>query len=132
MFDCTRCEKPVEEEGVLCEDCVEEDKAPVIIVPPPPPPKVSAGGNKQQPMQKPVIKETSRDRIPRVSGMARVTVYAYSVGIRGYRYTLSVPPIASIAWQKEMTGTQAVQFLRGIKSRGKNRRLESPVLLDVE
>lgn len=83
---------------------------------------------KKKEIKKSVIKETFRDRIPNISGMIKVTLYAYTVGMRGFRFSTTPPLAGSIAWQKELTGSQAVQFLRGIKSRNKHNRMEANTL----
>lgn len=68
------------------------------------------------------------DRIPRLSHISKITIYACKIGTRGYKYFWTKPTYP-IAWQEEMTGLQAEALLRRVKSSNRNKRLESLALI---
>lgn len=71
------------------------------------------------------IKERRIDRVPNYSRYPKITVHAYSIGHKGFRYTVALPKHVKSAWSKELTGAEATQFLRGVKTKNRHDRLES-------
>ncbi len=84
-------------------------------------------------MVKEVVKEeppkpkVDLDRVPRLSHLPKVTLYACKIGIRGYKFFYT-KPMYPVQWTKSMTGIQAESLLRSIKSGNRNNKLESLTL----
>lgn len=65
------------------------------------------------------------DRVPNIRGMPMVTVYAYQIGFKGYRYSITPPLHTTSAWEKKMSGGEAHNFLTTVKNKNRGNRLES-------
>jgi len=115
MPECKDCEKPIDEGEVYCEDCAPSHVSETTV-------------DKQAvPLVKAKVVANQADVIsPLLSTQPSVTVFAYSIGHRGYRFTVLQPTgQIAIAWSKQMTGVEAVQLLRSIKRANRHNRLEA-------
>lgn len=79
-------------------------------------------------LTKRVLKPTMLDVVPRLGVYPKVNLYAFAIGVRGYRFSINPPTHSKPVWQQTMTGVQAEQFLRGVKKSNKGGRLESLTL----
>lgn len=63
--------------------------------------------------------------------LPKVTIYACSLGNKGYRFHTDLTKLNScLKWSKTMTGREAIQFLKTIKARNRQGKLEAFQLPD--
>lgn len=72
--------------------------------------------------------ERPRDRIPNVRSLPQVEVFAYQNGRASFRYSVTPPSHAKVAWKKKMSGKDAYHMLIGVKNKNRLGRLESSSL----
>lgn len=65
------------------------------------------------------------DKLPNINSFLKVVVYGWQIGYNAYRFGIKKPFGNKVLFQKEMTGSEAKRFLRGIQNKNKYKKLES-------